>query len=210
MFEAIRDGRGQPRVKCSCISCDRTEVVGAVHGKRGRDGRGQAVQKIQKLGWSYIGGRLRSPLCESRRKVSDMAQKLEKKKVATGASEDLRQPTRAQKREIVDMLEEVYNVEAECYNRGDTDDTVAEVLGVMPGWVAELREEFFGAAGGIQDLADLITDVKAFLASSQDTLKRIEAARDVARGAVEEAQGHLDRLTKIEKAVGPRVMARVK
>ncbi|MBL3587737.1 hypothetical protein JMM61_20710, partial [Rhodovulum sulfidophilum] len=53
---------------------------------------------------------------------------------AAKPAEVLRQPSREQRREIVDMLREVYDPEAERYRRNDTDATVADVLGVMPGW----------------------------------------------------------------------------
>lgn len=205
-FEPIRDGRGQPRVRCICDECGRDEVVAAVHGKNGSGGQGQAVSKVQKLGWSFIGKRLRCSSCEASRKVVKMADN----KAAKVAVESPRKPTRAQKREIMDLLDEVYDVDAECYKRGDTDETVADVLGVMPGWVSQLREEFFGPDGGNEDIAALLAELVGL---RSDAKKKGDRAVDAANALAEVVRRVDDchaRLERIKAAVGPRVMARVK
>lgn len=205
-FEPIRDGRGQPRVRCICDECGRDEVVAAVHGRDGSEGQGQAVSKVQKLGWSFIGKRLRCSSCESSRKVVKMADK----KAAKVAVEPPREPTRAQKREIMDLLDEVYDVDAECYKRGDTDETVADVLGVMPGWVSQLREEFFGPAGGNQDMEELAKRLDAVQLKLDGALLEAQQACQVVAGLKDEVSELLKALGAIRKAVGPRVLARAK
>lgn len=206
-FEPIRSDRGQPRVRCICDDCGRDEVVPAVHGRRGHEGDGQAASKIQKMGWSYIGKRLRCPACESSRKVV----KVKTKPKVAAAGSTPREPTRAQKREILDLLAYVYDIDGGCYRRGDTDETVADVLGVMPGWVSELREELFGPAGSNEDMAELRAQVDALIAAGQACIDDLQKTGLTPLSEVlAEAKGIQAKLAKIEKAVGPRVMSRAK
>lgn len=210
-FEQVRSDRGQPRVKCSCDECARVEVVAAVHGKKGGDGHGQAVTKLQKQGWTYLGKTLRCPSCEAKRKAGKAMEVKSKTKGAPVHPAPPREPTRAQKREIMDLLDDVYDVEAERYRRGDTDDTVADVLGVMPGWVAQLREDFFGPAGGNEEMAALIGVVDDLAARVDRCLADLRA-KEVS--PLVDFKTEIDavrrRLGAIEKAVGPRVMAGAK
>lgn len=206
-FEPIRGDRGQPMVRCICDVCARDEVVPAVHGKGGDDGHGQAVLKVQRLGWSYIGKRLRCAGCEAKRKVEKMANK-----PADGVVEEtaLRMPTMAQKREIMDLLRDVYDIEASRYRQGDTDETVADVLGVMPGWVAEIREDWFGPAGGNEDMAALAAEFGAFLDEARAEHSELKEKMDRFIGTLAQVSALRERLVKIEAAVGKRIMARVK
>lgn len=206
-FEPVRGDRGYPRVRCTCDECGRTETVAAMHGRNGKDGRGQAATRIQRLGWSYIGKRLLCGTCEAKRKVEKMAAKTEQKTPAETAP---REPTRVQKREIMDLLNEVYDDEKQCYCGGETDDTVAKVLNVMPGWVAGIRDEFFGPNGGNDDMAALGDEIRTFM---QDTQKRLA----VAKSEVESLESVIGRvasmaktLDQIKEAVGPRNIVRVK
>lgn len=84
--------------------------------------------------------------------------------MATIPQEGLRQPTRDQKREIMAMLQDVYDPKAQRYRGAETDKTIAETLGdgILFGWVAQIREEFFGPDGN--EAADLlIADVQAWM-----------------------------------------------
>ncbi len=52
------------------------------------------------------------------------------------------------------MLVITYDGDAKRYKGTDTDKTIADALGngVMPGWVAEIREQNFGPAGGNEEI----------------------------------------------------------
>lgn len=205
-FDPVRDGRGQPRVRCICDVCGREGVVCADHGK-GNGVAGQAAPKLQKLGWVYASKRLRCAKCAAQERVVALEGKGEARAVVAPP----REPTRAQKRDIMDLLDEVYDIDAECYKRGDTDETVADVLGVMPGWVAQVREDFFGPAGCNEDMAALRESVEALLKEGAACIKDLQAnGIDPLRKVLSQAKEIGVRLEKIEKAVGPRVMARVK
>ena len=219
-------GKGQPRKKAVCECCDREEVISSPKGAEGH-----ATKKIQQMGWTLIGKVMRCPNCEAKRKVEDMSQKAKE-------NVPLRQPTRAQIREIVSLLDDVYDVKSERYLRGDTDETVAEVLGVLPGWVVAERERAFGPAGGNEDLDALVAEVAQlgneirsgimnFLSSYkhvETAYSQLEKSHSVFESAHKDAkkfnevlrklhkmQGETSgRLDKIQKAVGRRVMAQVK
>lgn len=93
----------------------------------------------------------------------------------------LRQPTIEQRRQIVEMLVITYDGAAQRYKGTDTDKTISDALGngVMPGWVAEIREQNFGPAGGNEELdairAELAAIEKKQAAEIAALKKRIDA-----------------------------------
>lgn len=198
--------QGQPRMKAICDDCERDEVFANPRGDEGK-----ARKKIQQMGWEVAGKSERCPACKAKRKAQKMAARKPKPVPVAPASDALmRQPTRAQRREIMGLLEVSYDVKAERYSGHETDETVATVLNVLPGWVSAIREEFFGAAGGNDEIADL--------QSAFDDLGRrvadhmIEVAQ-ISRQAAElrdELKGYEGRLDKVQKAVGERAMARAR
>jgi hypothetical protein len=219
MIAAIK-GKGVPRVKVTCDECQREEVVACDYTRQsGGDwlpNEGQARTKMQGRGWTDVKGMLRCASCEAKRK-SDAALKagqaeLKQAKQAATVT-PLREPTREQKREIVQMLEVAYDTEAQRYRGTDTDKTVAEALGggVMPGWVADIREDLFGPDGGNDEMTALLSEVR-------DAKARMEKDATDARRCVETAQAALAkitegvdclsayerRLTAIMEAVGPK------
>jgi len=135
---------------------------------------------------------------------------VDRKPVPQESNDTPRQPTRAQNRDIMDLLVEVYDVNQERYRQGDTDETVADVLNVMPGWVARLREEFFGPAGGNEEMAALAEQLTNFVENAEAV--RSDAAKRLAEldRVVQQAKDYQKRLGAIETAVGPRLMAQVK
>ena len=77
------------------------------------------------------------------------------------ASNDLPQPTRDQKRDINQMLQEVYDIKAQRYRGEESDHSVAHALGIERwGWVSQIREEFFGPDGN-EAKDNLVAEVKA-------------------------------------------------
>ena len=110
----------------------------------------------------------------------------------------------------MDLLEDVYDVDAECYRRGDTDDTVAEVLNVMPGWVAQIREDFFGPCGSNEEIAQLKAEIEEHLSSTEQFVKKTNDLVARLEKGIAVSRQYKARLDKIEAAVGPRVMARAK
>ncbi|PIE10037.1 MAG: hypothetical protein CSA72_10510 [Rhodobacterales bacterium] len=201
-FERVRSGNGQPRMVCRCEDCGRDETVCADHGS---GGEAQAAKKLQAQGWTFIGKHLRCGSCSAKRRAARAAEK----KAESDDANAPREPTRQQKREIMEILEDVYDVDAGCYKGGETDDTVADLLDVLPGWVARLRDEFFGPSGANADIAALreeltqaLNSASAIATSFSDRLADLRAAMDGMKAMAE-------RLAKIEKAVGPRVMRKV-
>ena len=216
-FEPVRCAHGQPRTCCTCRVCGREEVIAASRGRIGRDANGAAATKIQMMGWSYIGKRLRCPACEAKRKVTNMASRKSKTSNRTSkppgkaiTPSSPREPTFVQKRAILDLLNECYDTDDGCYCQGDTDETIADVLKVMPGWVIQLREEFYGPAGSNEEMFALAADLKVFLEFARPSLQAHQKRTAAMLATIEKAEGFLQRIASIEKAVGPRVMAQVK
>lgn len=239
MIEPTKGPRGQERARCVCDDCGADAVVAAAHGHAGtfrkagagRNGQrqehlaneAQATTKLKAKGWSFIRNVARCPDCEAKRKASVPAKPpvlvLVPKETqpmtmpATAPVASPRQPTREQKRQIIDLLNEVYDTKAERYRGKDTDQTVAEVLGtgIMSGWVSQIREELFGPDGGNDEiehlraeLADLNKLVRETVSNATTKLQEAQAALK----SVAETERKIAELTKrveaVKAAVGPK------
>lgn len=122
---------------------------------------------------------------------------------------ELRRPSGSQKRQIIALLEEVYDDKAKRYTGDETDKTVAHAIGsdVMWGWVAEIREELFGPDGSNAEMDAIQTEVAAAMKSAgalvQAVEKNLAELKDL-RGKFEELHG---RVEAVKRAVGPKVRA---
>jgi len=204
---------GAPRAIAGCdmVGCDRTEVVPCAYIRSKRrtaprePDQHQIHSKLKNQGWSYVKGKLRCPPCEAKRKVTTMK--------VVGKTEAPREPTKRQRIGIFTMLAECYDIDAGRYQRGDTDETIADVLGVMPGWVAKIRDADFGPDGGNANMEALSAAFEQSRSAFRDLLTELEAAGDEVKRIETQMKAQKDRLDSataslnaIRKAVGPRVM----
>jgi rubredoxin len=209
---------GVSRAKVDCDLCERSEVVACeyVKGSHNSDrvpNESQARAKVMGMGWTYIKNKLRCPACEAKRKVVQMPIKEVK-------AETPREPTKRQRIDIFTMLAEVYDIDAGRYMQGDTDDTIAEVLGVMPGWVAKIREADFGPDGGnesiealseqieamVKEIEGIRGDCRAIHADCKSIMKAADVAINSAERKLAEVSAMRADLERIKKAVGPRIL----
>lgn len=163
---------GAPRVTVTCDECGRQEVIPCGYEKsRGHDyapNVGQVNAKMMGKGWAVIKGDHHCPSCEAKRKAAAAA-----KKEATVQDTNvapIRQPDGKQKRLIVMALEDAYDDAAKRYKGKATDRSVAEDIGggIMPGWVASIREELFGPAGNEE-----AETIRAEIAKAKDETRRL-------------------------------------
>lgn len=219
MMQALKGPRGQEMALCKCDTCAAEISVPAAHGesirgvKHNRIGvrpslrsESQVLVKVNPLGWTMVKGALRCPKCEAGRKAP--------KEIAMAENvTDLRQPTREQRRQIMDMLTVSYDTKAERYTGADTDKTLAEAIGggVMPGWVSAIRDEFFGPDGGNDELELLTLDIKAWQAKADegakkahDALMRITQQLREVNEARDQVSALVKRLEAIKQAIGPK------
>lgn len=211
-----RTHRGNPAARCTCDQCGAGVDLVVKHQRDSRHGaEAHAMRKLTAMGWACHGKTLRCPDCEALRRLEahnhqskeePMTTKPATAKLADVMPTELRRPTPAQKRQIIGLLEEVYDDKLLRYAGGETDKTVAEAIGgnVMPGWVAEIREELFGPDGANEDIA--------ILQASLDEMARHGAAlAEVNRKQAEDitslrakVKESADRLEAIKRAVGPK------
>lgn len=212
MIEPIPQGANRvPTAKGVCDECGRDEVFVFDYERRSagvwEPKEGQAIKKLTAKGWAVVKGKLRCPACEAKRKAFK-----QEAPMAENVTE-LRQPTREQKRAIIDMLEEVYDTAAGRYKGTETDATVAAVLGegVMPGWVAQLREDLFGPDGGNGEMEALLDEMKGWLAARTKDATNAKVHLQAAEGALrqigdweKEVAAFAKRVEAIQRAVGPK------
>ena len=209
----------RPYAEVTCDHCGFSENFRADYEKVSSDRfevkEGQVLMKATHKGWSNIKGSLRCPECEAKRRDAAKPQKeiTVKNVVNLPITEEPRQPSRDQKREIIALLNEVYDTKAGRYTGGETDKTVAETIGggVMLGWVAQVREDLFGPDGGNDDLVELRDEVQAAIyectAVAKQCQEDIEKAANSLKnynGVREKLVDILTRIDKLKKAVGPK------
>ena len=112
----------------------------------------------------------------------------------------LRLPTIEQRRQIVEMLVITYDGDAKRYKGTDTDKTIADALGngVMPGWVAEIREQNFGPAGGNEE----IDAIRAALDEMQK--RHAKEIVEMSNKQIAESATLRKRIDAVCAAVGPK------
>jgi len=161
MIESYRQ-HGAEKALCTCDACHKEQaIIGARHGA----GRKPAIKNMQtvynqlrKSGWLVKGKVITCVSC---------AQTV-KEECEVENKQDLRQPTRKQKRDIMGLLEDVYDTEAERYRGKESDKSVAETLGdgILWGWVANIREEYFGPDGNEANTI-AVKEIQEWIDSSQ-------------------------------------------
>ncbi len=121
---------------------------------------------------------------------------------------EIRHPTREQKREISQMLDSVYDTKAGMYQGRETDQTVASAMGggIMPGWVAAIRDEFFGPSGENGDMAALKFTLEQHIKKWEASEKVMVETLEAGRASVIDTRKQLARLDAIKAAVGPKAV----
>lgn len=194
---------GAGRAKIVCDDCEKSEVVpcnylGNHNGasNEARPNESQARAKALAMGWAYVKGKLRCHECEAKRKVVPMKQ----------AKTEVPEPTKKERIQIFAMLADVYDVDAGRYNNGDTDETVADVLGVRPGFVAQIREAEFGPDGGNEDIEGLTQELHGQSKAITEAMNKLNEAKQDLDFLMRANEAHRTQLDKIRKAVGPRIL----
>ena len=196
MIESTRD-KGGEKALCTCDTCHKeTAIVGARHGA----GRRPAIKnmdtvyaQLRKVGWMVKGKVITCVSCtEKLQKDTTMQQE-----------QDLRQPSKKQKRDIIGLLEDVYDTDNERYRGVETDKSVAETLGdgILWGWVSQVREELFGPDGNEYNLV-AAEEIQQWIDSSQQVIDEFS----------QRAKEYAQMLKELEviKAQGEKLIAKIK
>ena len=196
MIESARvDGR--EKALCHCDTCLTENItIAARHGS----GRKPAIKnmdtvytQLRKAGWLVNGKVITCVSCSNKlQKDTDMDTK-----------QELRQPSRKQKRDIMGLLEDVYDTDNERYRGIESDKSVADTLGdgILWGWVAAIREEYFGPDGNEHNLV-AAQEIQQWIASTEQVID------EFSQRAKEYAQ-MLKELEAIKKQ-GEKLIAKIK
>lgn len=220
MIKATPKGASRrPYAEVKCDHCDFSENFRADYERVAPDRfevkEGQVLMKATQKGWSNIKGSLRCPECEAKRRDTAKPQKeiTVKNVVNLPITEEPRQPSREQKRQIVTLLTDVYDIASNRYTGGETDKTVADAIGggVLFGWVAQIREDLFGPDGGNEEIVRLEADVKAHadaidaLTRDMDACSKLISDGQKTLAAIRANQSELQRrVDALKTSVGPR------
>ena len=239
MIEAIKGPQNVCLALCRCDECGAETSFNALHvaglGGSAKNRKlilrepGMVNRALVDRGWSVTRRTLSCPQCKQAKKISQPIKEFSAMAgnihtiaqpglISTGS--DLRTPSREQKRQIVDMLTAVYDTKASRYTGAETDLTVAEAIGggILFGWVAQIREDLFGPAGGNAEMEALRDDLLLMVDTYGTQLARVneqiaEASRvlDVLRvdrgelaKVVERVAAMATKLERICKSVGPK------
>ena len=195
MIESTRHN-GNEKALCTCDTCHKEKVlIGARHGA----GRKPAIKnmetvyaQLRKSGWSVNGKVITCIPCAKKLLEDKPVQK-----------EELRQPSKKQKRDIIGLLEDVYDTENERYRGVETDKSVADTLGdgILWGWVAQIRDELFGPDGNEHNLI-----------AAEEVHQWIESSQQVIAEFNQRAKEYAQMLKELEviKTQGETLVAKIK
>lgn len=206
MIEPV-NGKGANRAKVTCDGCGRSETMSCDYLRRS-DGVGPNVGQLHKRlvaqNWDVRKTILRCPTCAARKRAMSHQEKREDtvqvKETVEDSTNNLPEPTPKQERLIILAIENAWDDQNKRYRGGQTDKTVAEELagGIRAGWVAELRNRYFGPDGGNDELAAIRAEIEKFDA---EFAKRLSTLRV---DYVSKMAAFSKRLDAVCEAVGPK------
>jgi hypothetical protein len=196
-----------PQAVAECDDCGHSQYERADYSRKSSGAwevnEGQVIHRLTKHGWSHVKGTLRCMACELKRKaaISEKGTKPMGDNVT-----ELRQPTREQKRQIIEMLGAVYDTDAGRFKDCESDVTVADAIGggCMFGWVAQIREDLFGPDGRNEEAEALLADIALWRKTADDLLGSVHASLKKFDEARDKVAGLERRLDAVLKAAGPR------
>ena len=223
MIEGIAQWKGPSSAKVICDLCLHSEIVNCGYMRKGsaksQPNEGQCIARVTAKGWSNIKKILRCPSCEAERKgASPKPEWLEaaedhikqEARVTTMTKEQapaLRQPTPDQELDIIEALLSFYDRKAKRYTGTETDKTVAEFVGkgIMPGWVAVIREAKFGPSGENEEIDKIRAEIAAMVSKAVVAREADIAAADKRHADVIDTARALEkRINAVCAAVGPK------
>lgn len=187
----------------TCDECGCAQEERCSYEKKGahfQPNAGQIIRRLTTHGWTMIKGKLRCPTC------SQAMKGIEQMPNDPAVDDGLRHPSREMKRQIIEMLTAVYDTRHERYMGAETDKTVAEAIGngCMFGWVAQIREELFGPAGGNEEIESLRAELDAWALNIGHLVPAAQKAIEALKAEEAKIPEFRRRLEAISKAVGPR------
>lgn len=220
-INATRKGTDRaPAAEIVCDCCGHSELVRADY-ERTPSGvfevnEGQVLQKATHRGWSYVKRTLRCPTCEAERRTkkeeTTVTKQTDNVVTITPVQDEPRQPSREQKRQIITLLNDVYDIKAGRYTGGETDKTVADAIGggVMFGWVAQIREDLFGPDGNEElevlsaELAEWSERAALLAKNCHDDIQKALASLREYNKLREDLPVLSARVEALKSAIGPR------
>lgn len=202
-----RSATSGPKAIAECDDCGHREYVTVDYERTSagnwQPNEGQAIHKLTKHGWGHVKGRLRCMACELKRKAPSPDKG---KPSVTDNVTELRQPTREQKRQIIEMLGAVYDTDAGRFKDCESDLTVADAIGggCMFGWVAQIREDLFGPDGRNEESETLLADIRQWRETADALSVQVHAALKKFDEARDKVSALEKRLEAVLKAAGPR------
>ena len=209
MIDPFRD-HGREMARCMCDECGAVIEFPAMHGTTTaraipRSGAflkpSNVAKSILARRWTIIGKQTFCTTC-------DAARKAPKEKPAVTNVEPIRQPTREQKRQIIEMLTACYDTKSERYTGTETDVTIADAIGggCMFGWVAAIRDDMFGPDNGNEEHEALVADLAQWRANADKLAADMHGNLrefNESRAKVAELE---KRLGAVMKALGPKAV----
>lgn len=102
-------------------------------------------------------------------------------------------PSRSQKREIIQLLEAVYDTALERYRGRENDASVASALDhVRPEWVAEIREDLFGPDNGNEEMQIVLDAIESLRADFQNQMDDLTEKAHAAEKLMLDAKSQFD------------------
>lgn len=181
-FAAHRERHGPSFVNTYRLTCSACGVTGNCGNQDigAKSAKQLIAQKFERKGWT-VGRRPDDDLCPS---CTALAERRSAKLVLVSkedpmpepvklkAAEAPRQPTREEKRICMEFIRERYDEKSERYLDGWTDHKIATDLNVPRAWVAEIRDEWFGAEGGNAEIDKLLAETDKLRFQLKDTEER--------------------------------------
>lgn len=212
-FEAItvpHDGKHRTAFKIQCCKCHKTLVAirptHLRHAKRVEIENKLVDKALTEAGWTFKKG-FRRCTCPDHIPETDyipeeneevaITKDVAQAELAQGKTSDgFRQPDLRQRRQILEDLDMVYDIDKGCYKKGHSDDSIAKARNFPRKWVKDLRELLFGLNEKSEDFAEVLASLKNFKTALEGSEARMFAELEKVQGIMGEVQKVIDNLQK--------------
>jgi hypothetical protein len=202
------------RIDCPCGTIEQVPA-NTVSGKaRGAEEREWKIhtRKFQALGW-FVGIRPREdrcPTCMKRlEKPKERAMPIQPPHpiIITPTTEP-KDMTREHRRIIFAKISEVYD--SDKYGNGWTDKRIAEDLGCPRAWVAQVRDEMFGAEGANEDIMTAIREAEEAISKGRKLLEEVSIMKNTLESQKGLVERQLITINNLQRETAPILPAIVK
>lgn len=159
------EGRPTEFLVMSCCNCGAEEEF----VNKATSPTEYVVKRVERAGWKFMSRHHKCPECAKKEREKDM--KTNNVVAIKSEPQIASKEVLKKQRELYDLLDSTFDVEAGRYNGGGSDEALADLTGLSKAYVAEVREAAYGPIKVDQELLKLAQRIAAIEGKMEADMK---------------------------------------